>query len=108
VDVRRTPDQHSDQLASALVVAARTNGMNRIDHVVLSTDTSKVFAVQGPLDSALKRIASVPTVEALNTPIAQSTQAWEQASERIQQQIQDRVRDQQHTAIQRQGPVIRL
>jgi hypothetical protein len=50
----------------------------------------------------------VPTVEALNTPIAQSTQAWEQASERIQQQAQERILEQQHTAVQRQAPVIRL
>jgi hypothetical protein len=103
--VGRTPDQQSDQLASALVVAARTNGMNRIDHVVLSTDASKVFAVQGALDSALKRIAGVPTVEALNTPIAQSSQAWEHASAQMQQQAQVRALEPQR-AIHRQGPAL--
>ena len=61
--VGRTPDLRSDNLAAALVVTARSHGMSRIDHVVLSTDTSKVFAVQGALESALKRVASVPTVE---------------------------------------------
>lgn len=81
--------------------------MDRIDHVALSTDTSKVFAVQGALDSALKRIASVPTVEALNTPIAQSTQAWTQASERNQRQAEERTVEQQHT-IHRQRPVMSL
>jgi len=81
--------------------------MTCIDHVVLSTDASKVFAVQGALDSALKRVANVPTVEALNTPIAHSTRAWEQASEQSHQQAQDRALEQQH-AIQRQAPVMRL
>ena len=97
--VGRTPDRQSDRLASALVVAARTHGINRIDHVVLSTDASKVFAVQGALDSALKRIAGVPTVESLNTPISQSTQAWEQAMERDQQQVQERTLEQPLTML---------
>lgn len=105
--VGRTPDQKSDQLAAALVVAARTNGINRIDHVVLSTDASKVFAVEGALDSALKRIASIPTVEALNTPIALSTQACEQASELNRQQVQDRALDHPQTT-QREARAMRL
>ena len=107
-EVGRTPDQRSDQLAAALVVAAKANGMSRIDHAVLSTDASKVFAVEGALDSALKRIAAVPTVEALNTLITQSTQSWEQAIERMQQPAQERVLERQHTATQRQGPVMSL
>jgi hypothetical protein len=105
--VGRTPDQKSDQLAAALAVAARTNGINRIDHVVLSTDASKVFAVEGALDSALKRIASVPTVEALNTPVAQSTQTWEQVSELSRQRVQDQALDHPQT-MQRQAMATRL
>jgi putative chitinase len=71
----RMPDQRSDQLAAALVVAAVKNGMNRIDHVELSLDASKVFAVQGAISSPFKQIAGVPTVASLETPIAQSSQA---------------------------------
>lgn len=82
--VGRAPDSRSDNLAAALVVTAREHGMSRIDHVVLSTDTSKVFVVQGALDSALKRVASVPTVEALNTSVAQSTQALDRTTEHQQ------------------------
>ena len=48
--------------------------------------TSKVFAVQGALDSALKRVASAPTIEALNTPVVQSTQTWDRTIEQQQQQ----------------------
>lgn len=71
----RTPDQHSDQLAAAMVVAAKRAGMNRIDTVLLSDDGSRAFAVQGKLDSPLKQIAHVQTAEAVNTPMAQSAAA---------------------------------
>ncbi|MDL9998455.1 peptidoglycan-binding protein [Variovorax sp. J22P240] len=82
----RTPDQRSDNLAAALVVAARSDGMSRIDHVSLGTDASKVFAVQGALNSPFKQITSVPTVESLNTPVAQSTQAWDRAMQQATSQ----------------------
>lgn len=75
----RAPDERSDNLAAALVVAARGDGLNRIDHVSLSTDASKVFAVQGGLNSPFRQVASVPTVESLDTPVTASTQAWDRA-----------------------------
>ncbi|MDL9998457.1 hypothetical protein QTI24_07595 [Variovorax sp. J22P240] len=78
----RPSDERSHSLAAALVVAARRDGLSRIDHVALSTDASKVFAVQGALDSPLKQITSVPTVKALNTPIAQSDQALDASMQR--------------------------
>lgn len=37
-------------------------------------------ALQGALNSPLKQIAGVPTVESLDTPIAQSTRACDQES----------------------------
>ena len=85
----RTPDQRSDNLAAALVVAARRDGMSRIDHVSLGTDASKVFAVQGALNSPFKQITSVPTVDSLNTAIAQSTQAWDRAIQQATSQLQE-------------------
>jgi putative chitinase len=77
----RAPDDRSNNLAAALVVAARSDGLDRIDHVSLSTDASKVFAVKGDLNSPFRQVSSVPTVESLDTSIAQSTQAWEKASQ---------------------------
>jgi peptidoglycan hydrolase-like protein with peptidoglycan-binding domain len=71
----RTPDQHSDNLAAALVVAARRDGMTRIDHAVLSDDASRTFAVEGDLNSPFKRIAEVQTQQATGTTIDQSSQA---------------------------------
>jgi hypothetical protein len=75
----RVPDQRSDNLAAALVVAARNAGLSRIDQVSLSTDASKVFAVQGAPGSPVNQVAPVPTVDALNTSIAQSSKALDQA-----------------------------
>ena len=71
----RTPDRHSDQLAAGLVVAAKREGLTRIDTVVLSEDGSRAFALQGKLDTTLKQIAHVQTAAAVNTPIALSTTA---------------------------------
>lgn len=82
----RTPDVNSDRLAAALVVAARRDGITRIDSVVLSDDATRAFAVQGAPRSPAMRLASVPTVEAINTPIAQSTQALEQIGQKVQAQ----------------------
>ncbi|WP_158879990.1 peptidoglycan-binding domain-containing protein [Rhodanobacter sp. L36] len=74
----RKPDQQSDQLAASLTVAARREGMSRIDTVTLSADGSNAFAVQGAADSPNKQIAHVPTAQAVNTPIEQSSQALAQ------------------------------
>lgn len=103
--VGRTPDERSDNLAAALVVAARSDSLKRIDHVVLSTDNSKVFAVQGALDSALKKIASVPTVDALDTPVAQSTRILDQAIQQkaVEQQAQRQRQDPMPSQLQQRS-----
>lgn len=68
----RISDQHSNNLAAALTFAARHDGLNRIDQVALSEDGSRAFAVQ---NGVFKQFAQVQTAEAVNTPMAQSTQA---------------------------------
>lgn len=68
----RTPDQQSNNLAAALTVAAKHQGMIRIDQVALSDDGANAFAVQL---GTLKYTAQVQTATAVNTPIAQSSQA---------------------------------
>ncbi|MBB3227113.1 putative chitinase [Luteibacter sp. Sphag1AF] len=91
----RTPDQRSDNLAAALTVAAKRDGLSRIDHVSLSNDASRAYAVQGDMNSPLKRVADVPTQQAVNTPVEKSTQqlaqhapAQQPAQELGQQQAQ--------------------
>jgi putative chitinase len=70
--VGRTPDKQSDQLAGAVTAEAKRQGLTRIDHVLLSDDGSRAYAVQGDLHSPLKRTAEVDTAKAVNTPIEQS------------------------------------
>ncbi|MFC5740012.1 XVIPCD domain-containing protein [Dyella tabacisoli] len=77
---QRTPDQHSNNLAAALVVAARRDGMTQINHVVLNDDASRAYAVQGDLNSPHKRIADVATRQATATSVEQSSQALQQAA----------------------------
>jgi flagellum-specific peptidoglycan hydrolase FlgJ len=81
----RAPDQHSANLAAALVVEAKKEGMTRIDHVALSTDGgSRVFAVQ--TDASVHMYADVPTLPSLNTPIDKSSAALQQMNQQQSQQ----------------------
>ncbi len=69
----RSSDQHSANTAAALTVAAKAEGMSRIDSVMLSGDGSRIFAAQegGPL----RQVAEVSTAQAVNTPVMQSSAA---------------------------------
>jgi hypothetical protein len=73
----RRPDQRSDNLAASLAVAAHGNGMSRVDHVVLSDDTSRAYAVQGDINSLFKRYTDVNVAQAIGTPLAQSSVQWQ-------------------------------
>lgn len=74
----RQPSLQSGQLSGSLAASAVLAQMNRIDHVVLSDDASKMYAVQGELNSPFKSMAEVDVVRGLNTPLAQSTQVVDQ------------------------------
>ena len=108
----RAPDQSSDNLAAALTVAARRDGLHQVDHAVLSGDASRAFAVKGDLNSPFKQLAEVPTAQAANTSIAQSSQAWQsmQAAKPSalqpgqQQQAQSTLTQGQQTAPQQHQP----
>ena len=76
----RASDQHSANLAAALVVDAKKEGLTRIDNVVLSTDGgTRVFAVQNGMP--LQKFAEVPTLPSLNTPIDKSSAAVQQLNQ---------------------------
>ncbi len=81
----RAPDQLSAKLAAALAVAAQGHGMTRIDQVVLSTDASRAFAVQGPSGSLFKQYTDVDVMQAVGTPVAQSSVQWPQAVQHVSQ-----------------------
>jgi hypothetical protein len=103
----RTPDQHSTNLAGGVAVGAKAHGLTRVDHVVLSTDGANAFAVQGDLRSPMKNVArAVDTGQAVNTPIAQHTQAMHQVNQQqqqVHQQVQQAIEVQQP---QQQGPAM--
>lgn len=72
-DHRRETGPHSQMLSGSLVSAATAAGFNRIDHVVLSDDASKAYAVQGDLNSPFKQCTDVDVVRAIQTPLTQSS-----------------------------------
>jgi len=100
---QRTPDQRSENLAAALTVAARQNGMSQIHHVVLNDDASRAYAVEGDLKSPFKRIAQVDTAQAMATPIEASSSSWaQQAQQRNEQALAQNppAQQQQHNPLQ--------
>jgi putative chitinase len=85
---RREPDMSSDNLAAALTVAARHQGMRRIDHVALSADAERTYAVQGDAQSPHKQVAEVQTQQAIATPVEQSTQELARHAAQVEQAAQ--------------------
>jgi|GEM_PF-7060509 len=63
-----TDETQRANLGAALTVAASKAGMDNVDHVIASENGNRVFAVQGSLDSPLKRMVEVNVREAVETP----------------------------------------
>lgn len=107
------PSDRDKDFAASLAVNAKAQGLDRIDHILLSPDSSRAFTVQGELTSPHdmdRQIASLPTMDALNTPLSQSTASWNEATEqgrRVQSETQAQQSLAQNDA-QPQGPVMRL
>lgn len=72
----RATDFRSYNLSGALAVAARKEGLERIDQVLLSKDASRAIAVQGDMHSPLRRFADVDVLSGINRPLAQSSTDW--------------------------------
>ncbi|SDF40075.1 peptidoglycan-binding domain-containing protein [Dyella sp. 333MFSha] len=83
----RDTDHMSCNLAGSLCAQSRSEGMTRIDHLVLNDDASRAYAVQGDLNSPFKQFASVDIAQAVAQPLAQSSHNWSQADQQQQQQI---------------------
>lgn len=99
------PSPRDSRFAGSLTVAATAEGMRGIDHVMLSDDASRAFAVEGNLHSVHgldRKMAWVETVQALETPLDRSSAAWPQAEEQgralVQQQQQQQQQVQQEAA----------
>jgi hypothetical protein len=74
----RPTDVLSCNLSGALALSAQKEGLERIDRVILSEDSSRAFAVQENPSSLLRRFAFVDVVDGINTPLAQSSADWSQ------------------------------
>jgi hypothetical protein len=72
-------DQRTCNAAGTLAASACESRFKQIDHVVLNDNGSKLIAVQGQPGAALSKLIGVDTTVALNTPLAQSSQAFAEA-----------------------------
>jgi putative chitinase len=104
----RTPGPMTQNFAGALTFAATAAGFSRVDHVVLNDDASRGWAVQGDLNSPFKRYTEVNVMQAIQTPLAQSSQeAAVHAQSGAQQQAQaQQQQQQQYQAQQAAGPAM--
>jgi hypothetical protein len=116
----RAPTTHSENLAASLVVEARAGGLNKIDHVLVGSDGSRIFAMEGQLkagEGLNGKIVNVETMQGLNTPVSQSSSNWPQAMQQGQQmQAQAHAQQQQvaqnqiqqQASAQQPGPMTRV
>ncbi|MEP6898062.1 MAG: XVIPCD domain-containing protein [Rhodanobacter sp.] len=76
------PGLHSERLAAALVVAAKSEGITRIDSVLLSDRGHRAFAVEkGTLPGINDKLAFVETKDAIHTTLAHSSAALAQVNQ---------------------------
>lgn len=81
----RVPNEQSNNLAGALTVAAVAQGITRADGVAPNANDASTMYVYG---SPGRTYAEVPTVQALNTPLPVSSQAYHQAAQQQASQAQ--------------------
>lgn len=96
----RQPDQSTERLGMALLVAAKDKGMCRIDEAVLSDDARYAFAVQGEPHAPDRQIARTDTAQAVATPVEKQLQRLEGVNQRIADSAQTQ---QQEAQVQEQA-----
>jgi peptidoglycan hydrolase-like protein with peptidoglycan-binding domain len=91
----RTPGPYTQNFAGSLTSAATAAGFSRIDHVALSDDANRGYAIQGDLNSPFKKYVEVDVMQAIQTPLAQSSEA---AALNVQNNAQQQAQAQQPMA----------
>lgn len=66
-------EQQQKNLAAALVPAVREAGLSQVDHLIPSKDGSRVFAVQGDLDSPGRRMVALDVAQGSQQSIETSS-----------------------------------
>jgi len=92
-------DQTSERLTASLTVLAREQGLQQVDHVLVSNATANqpaghnIFVVQGDPANPAHLRAMMPTAVAAQTPVEQSMQALGLAA---QQQVEPQAQEMQN------------
>lgn len=100
----RSFDETSERVTASLLATAKSNGLERVDHVVLGNpptngSSPRMFVVQGELDNPAHLRASVAVSEAVNTPVEHSLAKVEQVSQAQQVAQQDHAQEQTRAAM---------
>lgn len=74
--------------AASVAVRARIDGLERIDHVVASSDGGRVFAVQGAMHDPAHRRSQIDVEQASHVPARQSAALLREEDDRQQGQVQ--------------------
>lgn len=109
----RSFDQTSERLTASLTVLAREQGLQQVDHVLVSNATAQhpaghnVFVVQGDPANPAHLRAMMPTAVAVQTPVEQSMQklglAPQQPVQAGQQTLDAQAQDPQQNSAHRLG-----
>ncbi len=88
-------DAERNNAAATLAFEARARGVGQIDHVVLSVDGSRIFAVQGALADPAHFRMHVDRAQAVTHPVERSSEQLREELAR-QEQAQTHMHAQQH------------
>ena len=92
-------DATSERMTASLLVLAKENGLERVDHVLLSQATPEahagknLFVVQGSVDDPAHLRAAMPTEQAAKTQVQESLQQFELASQAQAQKALEQQQD---------------
>ena len=104
----RSFDATSERMTASLLVLAKDNGLERVDHVLLSNATPEkdashyVFVVQGEPNNPAHQRGAMPTEQAATTSVEASMQQFEVVSQEQRLQAQ-RLEQQLTEAREQQG-----
>lgn len=99
-------DQRTCNAAGTLAAAACQGRFRQIDLVAVSDSGDKLIAVQGKPGSVLSKLTCVETTVALNTPLAESSQAFAVAEVQNQQHNEQRSQQVNQPVQAQAGPVL--
>ncbi|HGM5959630.1 hypothetical protein NJG17_19575 [Stenotrophomonas maltophilia] len=97
----RSFDEVSERMTASLLVLAKDNDLERVDHVLVSNATSEhpaghtLFVVQGEPSNPAHQRAAMPTELAAQTPVEESLQQFDSVSREAHQRALANQMDQQ-------------